>query len=260
MNHSPLLVLHICAASLGLLTGAMALFSRKGARLHRKLGNVFFVSMLFMSASGAYLALMKSVMLSVVVGVLTFYLVATAWLTVVRKEGETGFVEIGALLVALAAGTSGLIFGWEGAHSASGLKDGFPAGAYFGFGSVALFAATLDVRMLIRGGVSGVQRIARHLWRMCFALLIGATSLFNGQEKIFPEVLRGTWILNVPAAVIVLAMIYWLIRVLFTKAYKKPVDRQRPVRLTWTSRIEESHWRPGSLTGDRPSVTRSTGE
>jgi len=228
MSHSPLLVLHISAASLGLFSGAVALFSRKAGRVHRKYGDVFFVSMLAMSASGAYLASTRSATLSVIVGILTFYLVATAWLTVIRKAGETGVLEYGALFLALAAGSSSLVFGWEGSQGASGLKDGFPAAAYFAFGSVALFAAALDIRMFIRGGVSGAQRIARHLWRMCFALLIAATSLFNGQERLFPAAIRATHLLNVPVAVIVLAMIFWLVRVLlFSNARSKPKAQPR---------------------------------
>ncbi len=59
------------------------------------------------------------------------------------------------------------IYGLEVANSQTGSKDGYPAGAYFIFGSVALLFAAGDVRMLVRGGISGAQRIARHLWRMC---------------------------------------------------------------------------------------------
>ena len=64
------------------------------------------------------------------------------------------------------------------AHSQSqtGSKEGFPAAAYFIFGSVALLSAVGDIRMLLRGGVFGAHRIPRHLWRMCFALFIAAVS------------------------------------------------------------------------------------
>ncbi len=173
MAFSPVLFFHICAGALGLLSGGAAMSFRKGSRLHRTSGNVFFISMLSLSASGAYIAaFMKPNMGNVFGGVLTFYLVATGWLTVMRKEGETGPFEFCLLLVALAEGAGGLIFGWEAANSATGLMDGYPAVLYFVFGSVALSCAASDVRMFIRGGVSGAQRIARHLWRMCLALLL----------------------------------------------------------------------------------------
>ena len=230
MAFSPLLVLHICAATITVPSGSAALFFRKGSRLHRAAGNVFFISMLIMSASGAYMGFMKQQAINVVVGVLTFYLVATAWVAVKRKDGETGLFEFGAMLLAFAVGTAGLIFGSEAANSATGLKDGFPAVAYFVFGSVALFSAAGDVRMFLRGGVSGARRIARHLWRMCFALLIAALSLFLGKQQHFPEAIRKTHLLNVPIILIAVLMIFWLVRVQFTNAYKEGGWRTFKVR------------------------------
>jgi hypothetical protein len=218
---SPLLVLHISAATITVPAGSAALFFRKGSRRHRAAGNAFFISMLIMCATGAYMGFMKQQAINVVVGVLTFYLVATAWLVVKRKEGETGLFEFGAMLVAMAVGAAGLIFGSEAANSATGLKDGFPAVAYFVFGSVALFSAAGDVRMFLRGGVSGAERIARHLWRMCFALLIAALSLFLGKQQHFPEAIRKTHLLNVPIILIAASMIFWLVRVRFSNAYKE---------------------------------------
>ena len=39
---------------------------------------------------------MKDQMMNGLMGVLTFYLVATAWLTAMRREGETGIFDWGA--------------------------------------------------------------------------------------------------------------------------------------------------------------------
>lgn len=218
--HPALYFAHISMGAVGLLSGAAALSFRKGSRLHRAAGNIFFPSMLIMSAIGAYGSLYVPEMISVVAGVLTFYLVATAWMTVMRKEGETGLFEFGAVLVALAVAAAGFIFGLEAANSETGLKDGFPAGPHFFFGAVALLAAALDIRMILRGGVFGAQRIVRHLWRMCFALFIAAASLFLGQPQVFPESIRETQILYAPVIVVVVLMVFWLFRVLFTNWYK----------------------------------------
>jgi uncharacterized membrane protein len=222
MGYSLLLCLHICGAIVGLLSGTAALVFRKGFRLHRAAGDIFFVSMLIMSASGAGIAaFLKPNMGNVFGGVVTFYLVATGWLTIMRKEKETGFAEFGLLLVALATAGGGLTYGWEAAHSATGLKEGYPPGPYVVFGSLSLWAAVLDIRMLIRGGVSRAGRIARHLWRMCVAFLIAALSFFLGKQQHFPQAIRGSQILNVPMIVILIVMIYWLIRVRVATAYKK---------------------------------------
>lgn len=46
-------------------------------------------------------------------GIITFYLVATAWATVRRKEGAVGRFEIGALLVAIAAASADVMLGLQ---------------------------------------------------------------------------------------------------------------------------------------------------
>jgi len=106
--------------------------------------------------------------------------------------------------------------------------------AYIVFGSVALLAASGDVRMLIRGGVAGAQRLVRHLWRMCVALFIATTSFFIGtasdpvlrrtglRARLFPEAIRKTHLPEVPVLIIVILTIFWLCRVWFTNAYRKP--------------------------------------
>jgi amino acid permease len=177
--------------------------------------------MLGMSAAGAYLAFMKSQMNNVFGGILAFYLVATAWATARRRDGQTGIFDWVALLVILAAGAGIVTYGVEAASSQTGSKDGIPAGMYFFLGSVALVSAAGDVRMLVRGGVFGAQRIARHLWRMCFALFIAAGSLFLGQQQVFPAALRKTNVLFLASILPLILMIFWLFRVRFGNAYKR---------------------------------------
>ena len=95
------------------------------------------------------------------------------------------------------------------------------AGMYFFLGSVALLSAAGDVRMLWHGGVSGAQRIARHLWRMCFALFIASSSLFLARPQLFPALLRKTGIVFLLGVLPLILMIFWLVRVLFTNAFAK---------------------------------------
>ncbi|HWX79506.1 MAG TPA: hypothetical protein VNZ02_05435 [Steroidobacteraceae bacterium] len=230
MALSPVLFVHICAAILGLLSGFAALFFRKGSRLHRMSGNVFFVSMLSMSTSATYLALGKSQVTNALVGTLTFYMAATAWLTVKRKERHTDLSDSGLTLIALVVGVAALVFGWKTANSAAGLdNDGIPAVAYFVLASIALLAAGLDVRMFSRGGLTATNRIARHLWRMCFALLITTVSFFNGERsKVLPDVIRETPLHDIPVIVVAISLVFWLMHVLFTSRYRG----QRTIRRT----------------------------
>ena len=117
------------------------------------------------------------------VGILTFYLVATAWWSARRKDGETGIFDWAGLLVAFSVGAALVISGLEAAYGHTSLKHDFPVAPYFIFGSVALLSGAGDVRMLVHGGVSGAKRVVRHLWRMSFAFLIAAFSSFLASKK-----------------------------------------------------------------------------
>lgn len=214
MSMSPLVLLHICSATVGLLSGFMAMLFRKGSGLHGAAGSVFFVSMLCMSASAAYLAaFVRPNGLNMVVGLLTLYLVATAWRAARRRQGGTDIFDRCALLFVSAVATVAMVYGFAAANSATGSKDGMPAAAYFVFGSVALLCGVSDIRMLARGGLFGTQRIARHLWRMCLALLIATMSFFPGQARNLPPSFRATNLVYVPHVFLIGSMIYWALRV-----------------------------------------------
>jgi hypothetical protein len=221
MRFSPILLLHIVAGTLGMLSGFVAVFLRKGSRRHGLAGNVFVVSMLGLSASGVYLAIMKSQPGNILGGTLTFYLVATAWMTARRRDGEPGILDWGGLLVVLGVGACQLTFGMEAALSQTGSKYGYPPGPYFFMGSVAVLAIAGDVRMLVRGGISGTPRIARHLWRMCFALFIAAASIFLARQQLFPELLRKIGALVFLSVLPLLLMIFWLLRIRFTNLHQE---------------------------------------
>ncbi|MGH9419212.1 MAG: hypothetical protein ACRD3J_04500, partial [Thermoanaerobaculia bacterium] len=230
---SPLLILHISGGVGGLLSGAGAMIFRKGSRGHRIAGNVFFVSMLTMSSIGAYMAFMKSQVQNVFGGLLTFYLVATAWLTARRRNGETGIVNWLALLGISGIGAGLITYGIKAASSPTGSIGGVPAGMLFFLAFVALLCAAGDIRMLVRGSLTATQRITRHLWRMCFALFIAAGSLFLARPRLFPVFFRRAHLLELLTYLPLLLMIFWLIRIRFKNGYRviKPLhhDSQIPI-------------------------------
>ncbi len=203
--------------------------------MHRMAGNVFFVSMLTMSAIGACVApfLPRPQWSSTLVAILTFYLVATSWVTIRRKQGGVGTFEIGAFLVALTVAVVLVTLGLQAANHPPGVLVDAPAPAYFVFAAIATLAAASDLRMILRGGLSAMQRITRHLWRMCVALLIATFSFFLGQQQVFPVSLRGSPILFVPEIAVLGALIFWLLRVQFTNWYKHDAaDREAHGRRT----------------------------
>jgi uncharacterized membrane protein len=228
MRFAPLVLFHILAGLTAIVSGFVTVAFRKGSRGHRAFGNLFFISMLGMAGAGSLMAFIKyefahvgAQIVNVFVGSLTIYLVATAWWAAKRREGETSVFDWGGLLLVATLAACLATFGVEAAKSPTGLKDGYPPFLYFIFASIAFLSASGDLRMLLHGGISGAQRIARHLWRMTLAMFIATASFFLGQQKVMPVSIRGSKLLLVPPLLVLFLLFYWLIRVLFTSLYKK---------------------------------------
>ena len=86
-------------------------------------------------------------------GILTVYLIGTAWLTVRLRARETIW------FIGILPWKNGL----DSLRSPTGEKYDIPAGMHLFMDTICLLAATGGVRMLVRSGVFGTKRIARHL-------------------------------------------------------------------------------------------------
>jgi hypothetical protein len=237
MPYSPILVVHICAGTLGLFSGTAALSFRKGSPGHVLVGKMFVASMLTMAVGAVYLGIVKHQTGNIGGGFITFYLIGTGWLTARRREGETSGMDWIALLVPLAIGILTWMNGIKVVRSGASSQDGVPVGMSFFMGSICLLAAAGDVRMLTHGGVVGVKRIARHLWRMCFALFIAAGSFFMGPSnrplrllsavglgRDLPSALFSTNLYLILTILPLVLLVFWLVRVRFTNTFKgKPM-------------------------------------
>lgn len=214
-----LLLAHITGGGTAIVAGAVALAAPKGETLHRISGTVFFLSMLMMAAVGAGVApfLSDGQRANTVAGVMTFYLVLTAWTTVQRQSGVDRFAIAG-LAVALGVAIAGLLFAMQAAASPTGTLDDSPPQAFYIFMIIGGFAALGDLKVILQRGITGNARIARHIWRMCTAYLIAAGSFFLGQQQVLPAFIRGSFWQFLPIIVPLLFMIYWLVRVRFVRS------------------------------------------
>ena len=220
-------VVHILAGSLSLLSGYVALYAAKGERLHRRAGMAFVYAMLTMCVAGTTIAAVRGVApaVNVPAGLLTSYLVVTALLTVRRPPAaRPRWLDVGAMLVALAVGLTSLGFAFE-AVANGGRRNGMPAFPFVLFGVVALLGGAGDVRMLRSSAPRGSARLARHLWRMCFALFIAALSFFIGQAKVIPKPVRIRGLLALPVLAVLVTMGYWLWRVRVRRPRRRDVVR-----------------------------------
>jgi uncharacterized membrane protein len=205
-------LLHVIGAVIALMAGTVSLVAGKGSRVHRTSGMVFVYSMLLMSSTGAVMGALEPNLGNVMAGVLTFYLVLTARLTVRRPVLEFQRIDALAMLMALAVTIGAFKFGFEAIASGGKLR-GIPAPVFFMFGTVALLATLGDVRVMVARRIEGAPRLARHLWRMCFAFWIATASFFLGPPRRLPPLLRHSPLRPLPVLLVLLVMFYWLARV-----------------------------------------------
>ena len=240
MSLSPVLFIHICGGTLGLFSGAAALSFRKGSRWHVLSGRVFVASMLVMAAGAAYLGVTRHQPSNVGGGIFTFYLILTAWLTARHADGETSKLDWAALLIPLTLGILTWMNGISVIRSGASSQAGVPVGMTFFMGSIMLLAAAGDVRMLMRRGVLGAKRVGRHLWRMCFGLFIASGSFFLGPSnrplrllsnvglgQHLPRALFSTGLYLFLTILPLVLLVFWLLRVRFSNAYKKTSSEYR---------------------------------
>src|ERR1700683_1079759 len=238
MPYSPVLIVHISAGTVGLLSGTAAICLRKGSPRHALAGKIFVASMLTMAVVAVYVAFVRHEPSNISGGILTFYLVGTGWLTARRRDGETSLFDWVVLLIPLVLGTLTWKHGLEIVRSGASSPDGVPEGMTFFMGAVMLLAGAGDIRMLLRGGLFGAKRIARHLWRMCFGLFIASGSFFLGPSnrplrllsraglgQHLPAALFSTTLYLILTLLPLILLIFWLLRVRFSSAYqRKPIQ------------------------------------
>jgi uncharacterized membrane protein len=202
-----LVFVHVTAGTLSLVSGGIAMLARKGETIHRLAGNAFFVAMLAMTTSAFVVAVVRDQPYNISASTLTFYLILTSWVAATRKDGEIGRFETVALIGGVAVAASAARFA---------LLGGDLVPVHYLFGAFAAIGALLDLSVVLRGGISGRQRVARHLWRMSLALLIATLAYFIGQPKFVPAILRETQLNLVPVIAVLVLLLFWLVRVLFT--------------------------------------------
>lgn len=164
--------------------------------------------MLVLGISAAILGPLQSPAESPVGGVFTCYFVATSWVAARRRDGRTGAFEFIACVFALSA--AALMF-WSAFTGAATTPAG--RGPVFALAAIALLAGLLDLNAAVRGRLTPVQRVSRHLWRMCFAFFIATGSFFLGQQDVLPQAIRGSPILFVLAFAPFAAMVAGLVQV-----------------------------------------------
>jgi uncharacterized membrane protein len=212
-----LLPIHVVAGGLAVVLGFTALFVKKGGTVHRRSGLLFVYAMLVMAISASIVAFLKSPAdPNVIASMAPLYFVVTALMTVRPVSSSTRLINVAALSVAVSLALFFTVLGVVALNSPGRGANGVPFVMIFFFAVLMTMAAIGDVRFMRNGMSRGGPRLARHLWRMCFALFIAAGSFFSIRErvaKILPEPFTTGPMRALPILLLFGAMFYWLWRV-----------------------------------------------
>jgi len=216
-----LLPIHIAAGALAIVFGFTALFVKKGGNLHRRGGMLFVYAMLVMGTTASMLEFVQGAgVTNLVAAVLSIYFVGTALTTVRPPSRWTRAINIAALTVAVGLALASFVGGVQGINNPGLSPGGVPFRTIgvmsFVLATALTLAAIGDVRIMRSGMPRGGPRLARHLWRMCFALFIAAGSFFSIRErvaKILPDPFTSGPMRALPILILFGAMFYWLWRV-----------------------------------------------
>ena len=210
------MAIHIASGILALPAGTLAVAARKGGKLHARAGLLFFGSMLVLGITAAWLEPFRQpVPGSPIGGIVVCYFVATSWMAARRRDGRPGRFEYVACAAALGLGALMLYGAFTGAGSTP-----VGRGPIFAMSGLVLLAGLLDLNAILRAPLTAQQRIARHLWRMCFAFFIATGSFFLGQQDVLPAALHRSPILFVLAFAPFGVMAFWLAKVRFGKRFR----------------------------------------
>lgn len=107
-----LLIAHIASGSLALVTGALAIFTRKGSKPHKQGGRIYYHAMLFVAFTALVMAAWKSNQFLLSIGIFSLYMAYTGNRAVKRRKGEAPIHQIldDTLLVFAFAGGGWLLY------------------------------------------------------------------------------------------------------------------------------------------------------
>lgn len=212
-----LLPIHIAAGGIAIVFGAVALTVKKGGTIHRRSGLLFVCAMLVMATSAIIMAFRKSPTDgNVFAGLMAVYFVVTALTTVRPVTPWTRRINVLMLTIVVGIALLDIVAGMKAFNSPRGTLSGIPFPMFFFLATVQILAALGDVRIMRSGMLRGRARLARHLWRMCFALFIAAGSFFSIRARVarvLPEPFTTGPMRALPIVLLFCAMFYWLWRV-----------------------------------------------
>jgi len=195
-----LLVPHIAAGSLALVSALTALTTHKGGKLHRYAGQLYFASMVIIFITAVIMSLQTSNIFLLLVALFSFYLAFSGWRFARNRSGNPHWIDW--LAVSVLA-FSGMLMWFLALQSYPKFSSAsVPLGV---FGLIAIVLSFFDARSHRDRAARGKVRIAKHLANMLGGTIAVSTAVLVVNISFAPAWLG--WIL--PTILTLPVIIWW---------------------------------------------------
>lgn len=209
-------LIHFPTGTVTILAAIIAFYYSKGSTKHKKAGQIFIISMLIMLISGGVAGALKGSVGDIFLAALLFYTVFTAWLTVRHRQPMIGIIEYLALVYIIIFGLVAISI------NPQSYKVEEPALFIF-YAIMSVIFAVGDIRNILLKGMKQTHRLARHIWRIFFALVWAALAFGDKIIKMLDSTIEQLpYVVVIPAIIVLCIMIYWLLKIYKGKAILFP--------------------------------------
>lgn len=192
--------IHIIAGSLTLLSGLIAITSKKGQSIHRKSGQVFFWSMTVTTILGLNAGIFRpNYQIFIPIAIISFYQAASGYrilfIKTLHKGQKPAFFDwaltIGMLLTSL-------VFVFLGIEQLS--SDIFYSLVLFSFSTIGIYCCAVDLFNYLKKPSNKYYWLFIHIFRMSHGFIAALTAFLVNNSKLFPF-LPQVLLLIIPIAI-----------------------------------------------------------
>jgi uncharacterized membrane protein len=186
------LILHVLGGFTALLTGALAMLSRKGGPIHRLNGKIYFGGMTAVFVSAVILSIAHHIPFLLMVGFFSYYMVVRGYRALYLKKLGRG-QKAGALDWTIILSAAGFIFYlviWGILRATAGNGFGYVGMVFGGLGSSFLIS---DIRKFLRPPTEKMHWWFTHIAGMCGGYIATVTAFVVVNVHLNPGWI--TWLL-----------------------------------------------------------------
>ena len=195
-----LLILHVTAGCLALVTAGAALVLKKGGQSHRWAGRFYFVAMVIIFLTAVIMSLLTANTFLFLIALFSFYLAFSGWRFARNRSGEPHWIDWLAVIIMVSSGFLMWLLvvdhypKWGSASLTLGV-----------FGFIAIALGLSDARSHRDRTATGKIRIAKHLTSMLGGTIAVLTAVLVVNVSFTPVWLG--WVL--PTVLMVPVIIWW---------------------------------------------------